>query len=404
MLSSAIRKSGGWYFSLPALTSDLYNQALFLRQFALDWADVIVLFVHPFDPVPTVAFGVNGGPPIIFCNHADHAFWLGSSIADVIADYHPSAGLLSAKRRGTQSSTILPIPLPKNNPDLRDVSARNRLGVGDHEVMLLTVGRDEKFLPFGNYDFLSTIVKVLKNHPNAKLFAAGPCLEGRWKEASDQVGGRITALGTVDRSVLDGFYQAADLYISSFPCGSGTAMLEAGIHNLPILGLHVESLPHFSGVDDVAFKDSGIFASSTESFEGMLDSMIKDSMSYRQRASLVKENIVRQHCSPGWNAHLDNVLQSLPSQHAVHQPKPIVAQIDYADAYFAYLGSQMLQNELPEYSLSRLIRVYSKNLPKTEAVNAQMMGLLAAMRKIDTLKKWKTYMYNLREFLNYTFN
>ena len=252
ILSSAVKKSGGWHFSLPALTTNLYNQALFLRQFARDWADIVVLFVHPFDPVPIVAFGVGGGPPIVFCNHADHAFWLGSSVADVIADYHSSGGILSAKRRGTQSSTILPIPLPKNNVGLRDITARNRLGVRDEEVMLLTVGREEKFLPFGNYDFLNVLVKVLKQHPNAKLFAAGPAHQGRWKTASDLVDGRIMALGEVDRAFLDSLYQAADLYVSSFPCGSETAMLEAGIHNLPILGLHVKELPCLLYTSDAA--------------------------------------------------------------------------------------------------------------------------------------------------------
>ena len=100
ILSSSIIESGGWYGSLSELSQNLLEQALFLRKIARNWADVIVLFVHPFDPLPTVAFGVDGGPPIIFVNHADHAFWLGSSIADVIVDYHSSGGLLSAKRRG----------------------------------------------------------------------------------------------------------------------------------------------------------------------------------------------------------------------------------------------------------------------------------------------------------------
>lgn len=404
ILSSAVRKSGGWHFSLPALTTNLYNQALFLRQFARDWADVVVLFVHPFDPVPTVSFGVDGGPPIIFCNHADHAFWLGSSIADVIADYHSSGGLLSAKRRGTQSSTILPIPLPKNIVGLRDVTARNKLGVCDDEVMLLTVGREEKFFPFGNYDFLNVLVKVLKQHPNAKLFAAGPTHQGRWKIASDLVEGRITALGTVDRTVLDSFYQAADLYVGSFPCGSGTAMLEAGIHNLPILGLHIKELPHFSGGDDVALKNLGTFVSSTGDFIASLNSMINDCSLFRQKASLIKEHIEQEHCFPGWNAYLDNLLQSLPSQHTVHKPKPIDAQTDYADAYFAHLCSEMFLNELPEYSLGRLVRVYAKNLPKIDAVNAQMESFLRALPKVDSVKKCKEYLYNLREFLNFTFN
>jgi hypothetical protein len=404
MLSSSVTQSGGWYCSLSEVSQNLLEQALFLRQLARNWADVVVLFIHPFDPLPTVAFGINGGPPIIFCNHADHAFWLGSSVADVMADYHSSGGLLSAKRRGTFGSKVLPIPLPKTKPTIRNTVVRKELGLRDDDVMLLTIARDEKFLPFGNYDFLEVLVRTLKRHPKAKLFAVGPIHQGRWEKASALVDGRIKALGALDRSVLETYYDAADLYVGSFPCGSGTALLEAGIHDIPLVGLHIKELPHLSGGDDVAFQKLSVHASSINEFTELLEFMINDCYSCRQKAMLVKENIEREHCSPGWNAYLDDVLQSLPSQHSVRKPKPIGSQTDYADVYFSQIDSEMLSNELPEHSFGRLVRVYARHLPKTEVVNAQAKSFIEALPKVDSLKKWKEYLYNLREFLNSAFN
>ncbi len=399
ILASSIIESGGCFGSLSEFSDNLLEQAIFLRKIARNCADVIVLFVHPFDPLPIVAFGIDGGPPIIFCNHADHAFWLGGSIADVVVDYHSSGCLLSEKRRGKFGSRILPIPLLKSNHKLRNVVVRKELGLSDDEVMLLTVGRDEKFFPFGNIDFLEVMVRILKRHPNAKLFAIGPKKQGKWEKASTIVDGRIEAMGTIDRSVLETYYEAADLYVESFPCGSITAMLEAGIHGLPMIGLHLKELPHISGEDDVAFKKLCVHASSIREFTESLEYMINNCNLCRQKALLVKENIEREHCFPGWNSYLDEVLQSLPSQHRVRKPQLIGSQSDYADVYLAYLDSEMFFNELPEHSLSRLVRVYAEHLPKADVLKAQAECFVDALPKVDSVKRGKEYIYNFKEFL-----
>ncbi len=194
-LISAIGKSGGWYFSLPALTTKCCDQALFMRQFAIDWADVVVLSVQPFDPLPTVAFGVAGGPPTILCSPVSQGLCLGRRVADVVVDM--------------ENSDLLP--------------------------------------------------------------------------------------------------------------------------------------------------------------------------------------------AQGWNAYFGNLLQSLPSQHNLQKIKQTKAQSDQN-----FLGKQTLPEELPEYSLCRLIRYYSESLPKNDALNAQLATFPSALRKVDSFKKAKEYLFNLREFLNFT--
>ncbi len=402
-LSSAIEDSGGWHNSLSEMSSSLVERSLLLRQLAKSWADIIVLFTHPFDPLPTAAFGIEGGPPIIFCNHADHVFWLGVSISDVIAEYHVTGSLLSAKRRGIVDSKLLPIPLAKAAMKFRDDATRGKLGLKNDELLLLTVGRDEKFLPFDNIDFLDVMVKIVKKHPKLKLIAVGPEDAGRWKEASDIVEGKIKAVGTLDRGILDMLYYAADLYVESFPCGSGTALLEAGMHAVPVIGLHLEQIPHISGEDDVSFENLKVHTYSVSDLIKSLEYMIEYPDASRQKALLIKENIENFHCQPGWNWYLDKVIKALPDHHQIRTCKSIDAQTDYADIYLAYVDSEKLSNELLEHSFSRLIRVYSKYLKRSETVQEQTKYFLNALPKVRNSQKAREYLYNFREFINSAF-
>jgi hypothetical protein len=394
-LIKSVTASGGWYCSLPEVSQNLLEQALFLRKLAREWADVTVLFIQPFDPLPVVSLGVEDISPVVFCNHADHAFWLGASITDVIADYHYYGSLLCSERRGISDSKILPIPLLKHTSTNGRVEARGKLGLKSEDIMLLTVGRTEKFLPFGGYDFLGIMVEFLKSHPKVKLFAVGPEDKGNWNDSSKIVNGRIMPLGLIGRERLETFYEAADIYVPGFPCGSGTAMLEAGMHEIPIVGLHVNELPYLSIEDDVSFKQSNLYASFIPDFLEKLDLAIENLQENRQRAQTIKKNIEQDHCSPGWNFYLTKLLQSLPSQHKAHELKKISSsKQDSLDLYLSKLDSVMLNGELLEYSLSRLIRVYSKHLKKSDAIGVQVKIMIKSFEKADTFRHGKNLISN----------
>ncbi len=405
ILRDAVGISGGYYCSLSELSGSLVEQALLLRLLAQNWADTIVLLTHPFDPIPCAAFGVNGGPPVIYCNHADHAFWLGRSIADITVNYHSSAQELNARRRGIPDSKLLPIPLSKNSPPPQNQWLRHELGFCEQDVVLLSVGRPEKFYPFGGYDFLGEIVEFLTSHPDVKLVVAGPEFVDRWRSASAEVQGRIRALGTVSREELEKYYSAADVYVASFPCGSGTSMLEAAMHNLPVIGLHLSELPHLSLEDDVGFSNLGVHKSSIKDFLEALDLAVQNCRSSSQRiqAGLIKENVERAHCSPGWNSYLDAVLQSLPSQHTVHPPPLLKEETDYTDIYWEHLSSQMLSNELPQHSFSRLVRVYGRHLSKGDMLAPQAESLMSAFTKIDNFKRTRQFFMDFKEFVSSAF-
>ncbi|MDR1992026.1 MAG: glycosyltransferase [Nitrososphaerota archaeon] len=400
ILQNAVDKSGGWYCSLIELSPNLMEQALLLRLLSRNWADAIVLFVHPFDPLPLVAFGIQGGPPIILCNHADHVFWLGSAIADVTVDYHCSATKIAINRRGIRAAKLLPIPLPKPCSVSYSLELRAQLGFDAKDVVLLTVGRAEKFYPFGGYDFLNVMVGFLKEHPAVKLIATGPRCEGRWAKASVMVEGRVQALGPVERQVLENYYRVADVYVAGFPCGSGTALLEAVMHNLPIVGLHLGELPHLSLEDDVGFNELRVHQASLADFLQSLEFAVLNCRSSQQRAQVeaIRRNVEREHCAPGWNGYLDAVLQALPSQHSVYAPQILNHETDYTDVYWEAQSAQMLSNELPQHSLNRLVRTYGRYLSKPEILGAQAENLRLAFLNMNNFQKTKQFILDLKAF------
>ncbi len=400
-LSSAVEESGGWHYSLSEIPGSLERAAV-LRQIASDWADVVVLFVHPFDVLPTIAFGVEECPPVVFVNHADHQFWVGASITDVPVDYHVSGSQISIKHRGLANPQLLPIPLLKNSsPPLRDPLKREELGLKQNEVMLLSVAREEKFLPYDGVDFFEVMTRFLRQYPNVKLFVVGPENRGRWLEASKQTDNRIIVLGQLPRQSLEEVFNETDIYVPSFPCGSGSALLEACLHGIPVVGLANNELPHLTGQDDIAFENLPVHEPSTDKFLASLEKAINDLDSEKARAAKVKENVENAHCPPGWNSYLDKVLGALPKRHQIRALHSRSSVLDASDFYLAYLNSKMLFDELVEYSFARLIRVYSHSLSRRDRTFLQAGSLYEALPKVSGKGKVKEYFFNVKEFLNF---
>ena len=110
-LIEEVKNHGGFVYSLNNFYGTYEKSASLLRKIAYSWSDIVILHCHMQDPIPTLAFAVEGGPPVFILNHADHRFWIGSSIADVIVDCREESKKLSFERRGARESFILPVPL-----------------------------------------------------------------------------------------------------------------------------------------------------------------------------------------------------------------------------------------------------------------------------------------------------
>ena len=77
-LFNSLKSNGGWHKFLMDYSQNMLIRSYLLRQLSRDWADVVVLHIHPSDTISFIAFGCTGGPPVILFNHAGHLFWLGA--------------------------------------------------------------------------------------------------------------------------------------------------------------------------------------------------------------------------------------------------------------------------------------------------------------------------------------
>lgn len=324
-LVEAAENSGGWLLQLDRPCTDLLRQARTLREIARSWADVVVLHTHPNDPLPILAFGEDAGPPVMLLNHADHVFWLGGSIADVVAEIRPVGMDLSLRRRGVRNSTLLPVPLIADHLKVDRAEARRQLGLDEETTVLLTISSAYKFAPFGGYDFLSLIRKVIDENPGAVLLAVGPHDSGPWAVQREATGGRIRALG--EHSDIGAFYAAADVFVDSFPYGSMTAMLDAGMHGIASTGL-LNPLSRVNLAGDISQERCGTHHPTREGFVGELNRLIADAPYRRQRGAALAAAVREDHIMPEWRNHLSRLMDKVPSRHA---PAPLPALSCEAD-------------------------------------------------------------------------
>jgi glycosyltransferase involved in cell wall biosynthesis len=234
-LREAVAASGGQVHVLNERRGGLLAWASVLRDLAAR-ADLVALHVHPYDVIPTLAFADKAcTPPVVFVDHADHAFWVGTGTSDIVAALRASGRYLARERRGVapERSALLPIPLspPPDAPSRAE--ARAQLGLAEDALVLLSIARPHKYTPIDDESFIEAVSPILERHPSAVLLVIGPDHAGPWAEAAARTGGRVRALGL--REDTAPFYRAADLYLDSYPVVSITSLLEAGGHGLPLV-------------------------------------------------------------------------------------------------------------------------------------------------------------------------
>jgi len=227
-ITDAVQCSGGRIVKLNQMVGDRFDWVRALRRIACEH-DVIVLHIHCEDVIPILAFADEIGlPPVLFLNHADHLFWLGPSVCHMVINLRDAAGDISISRRGIE---------PRRNfllPTIVDFTARRRsrrdakaaLGLQADTLLLLSVARRAKYRSLDGMSFADRHVKLLEKHPQAQMIVVGSGELDDWQAAKDRVNGRIT--GLPEQPDPQRYFEAADIYVDSYPFVSSTSMMEAG--------------------------------------------------------------------------------------------------------------------------------------------------------------------------------
>lgn len=329
-LQKAVATAGGEIISLPkGLT--LLERAAALKTIANEWAETVVLYTHPNDPTPCVAFSDDGGPPVVLYNHADHVFWFGSTIADLVIDLRPSGQDITLNRRGVRHSEILPIPLRRKvTATATKDECKRVLNISPQTRLLLSIGTSYKFEPHGEIDFPDLLAKTLKDIENLQLLVIGPSPdEERWKQAYARSAGKVRAIGV--QKDLSTYYQAADLYLESFPVGSLIASLDAVLYGVPVFRALAPPLP-------VLCLDRYEGMNATAENNKVYSQMLRDTLNMGNFEALRTQQtteIESQHIGADWDLCLERVIRAIPLQHT---PTGIVqreANMDEQDTLWA---------------------------------------------------------------------
>ncbi len=313
-LGNSVQRAGGEIIEIPSGLSWL-RLAAQIRSRSLEY-DAVVLHIHPYDPLPNVAF-YDRPRPILFFRHADHVFNLGIDVAPVIADIRPVGHEMSV-HFCTQAprKVMLPMPLLDEGPTLRDkAAARMKLGLPADALIALTIGDPRKFTPTDGYNFSEVVQSLCVAHSGVHIVAVGPSESEPFPGLKEAVGGRFLPVGFVkDREILELYYGCADVYMDAYPSSSGTAVLDAARHGLPVQRLYNRYRCLMWG-DDTGLDSVLLGASTQEEFIRTVLEWLEWTEERRlELGSRFRNAVLEDHCGASWKSKwLDPAINALLS-------------------------------------------------------------------------------------------
>jgi hypothetical protein len=355
-LLEAVEASGGQVVNLSAPAPAL-ERAAALRRIA-SGHDAAVMHVHPFDVLPALAFAAPGPdrPPVVWVNHVDQGFWLGTAVADLVLNVRGSVLDLARRRRGIDATRLIlvPTPLEALHRTAPVAEMKRRSGLSEDATVLLTVAHPYKYAPVAGADFVELVEPLLDAHPDAVLLAVGPSPDERWSAASARHGGRIRALGY--RQEITDLYCSADLYLDSFPFCSGGGMVEAGL-----LGVPAAAYTPFPAEAAVVATDLPgesdrwiVKAAEAESFRGGVDELLADRAGREERGRAFGAALAAAHLAPGWAAEAAGVWERLSELPPATEPEGDGdGTFDLLDALLQHVHSAAGRTEPIERTLAR---------------------------------------------------
>jgi hypothetical protein len=272
----------------------------------------------PFDVVPTVAFAIRDCPPVAVLNHADHLFWLGSSVTDIVINLRTAGAKHTAERRFINQNTVLPIPLVEPEMQMPRKQARQTLGIGEDQCMLLSVGRAEKYRPSGAYDFVATANKILDRQKLAHLYVVGETAAGIAPYLNCAPHERLHFMGSIEDPSQ--YLMAADVYLESFPFGSNTALLEAAVRGLPVVPGYAPLFLLMGANNDSLL---GLLSNpkSEAEYIDRIDALIRDKAHRAELGAKLRASLLLEHTNGGWLQNLNKMYEETDG--LAHNPGPI---------------------------------------------------------------------------------
>jgi glycosyltransferase involved in cell wall biosynthesis len=317
LLRKAVNDSHGKTYILNEKIGDfeLIAQAKRLKEIA-STADLVVLHTYNFDVVPLIAFAnKEQSPPVLLLDHADHLFWLGASISNVVISLRESGMCLAQERRGisTDRSMLLPIILEPTQRALSRTEAKRQLGVPEESILLISIARALKYKTIDGTSFVEAHVPLLERYKHAFLIIVGPGNTEEYSTAVQKMEGRIIVYP--ERADTAVFYQAADIYVDSFPFVSTTSLLEAGSYGVPLISRFPYSdASTVLGADMPGLTGNLIRTQDLEEYKKILSRLIEDEEFRLSLCEVTRKKIAETHTQDFWQKSLQKIYDRVTSK------------------------------------------------------------------------------------------
>lgn len=362
------RQGGKIYRRLNRLPGGVLATANALRRIARDY-DMVVLHLGNTDAAPSIAFAQSDRhPPAFFLNHADHLFWIGSAVSQVVGGMRDAAIQLAETRRGIDRARNILVPIlvsPTTRVRTRE-EARKALGIADDEVLLISVARRAKYRALNGKPYADVHAQVLRKFPRARLMVVGAGEQPDWAPAIQSVGGRIEALTARDPKP---YFEAADIYLDSYPFCSATSMMEAAGYGLPCITRFI--LPagaRICGMDHPGLLGPLIEVNNDADYQARLSELILDSDLRQSVGAAMSASVERSNVPPGWSQYLEAAYAQVlalprPDGHEIFAEGPEQPCLGEPDiriediyGYQRHIPHHLLMEHLSRLSLSQRLR------------------------------------------------
>lgn len=302
----AVKRTGGTIHRINRTPGYQLAWAEALRTLAREY-DAVVIDIYGQDPVAIMAFAEPDKlPPVMYLNHGDHLFWLGASIADVVLNMRDAAQDLSIARRTIEPrrNTVLPTMVSAAIRTRSRADAKEALGIAPDAILMLSAARGMKYRTVNGVAFSAPHVALLQKYPKAELLVLGAGEQPDWQSDIAATGGRIRSLPeTSDTRV---YFEAADIYVDSFPFVSSTSMMEAA-------GLETPLVSRFYGPKEArifAINHPGIdkptlHAANEAQYVDNLDRLIRDPALREAKGKEARDAVLHYHTPPSWMSFIE---------------------------------------------------------------------------------------------------